>query len=339
MILTKENKQTMTVFALTVIVSLLAMEAPVSVESKNIIDPITTTTIENKIEERTIEEGIAYNFKTFETDKDIQRASPIPFAVLSAIAPELLSVDEIAAKVFMGEYGEPGLERDAKLDAEGYDVGEVNLVVERMTLEEEARKADEARAQAKARVAPSRTPEPAPKPELTPEPAPAPQENIVLAEVAEEPQITEEPKVAEASGNALKVIQAYPHKTFKSYMRWTILSKKSSQYKLASQATKDPKTAIMMKDGRYLVALGFAYASYIGQHIDIVMESGQVIPAIVGDWKAKAHTDQWNSASLNNGSIVEFLVSSNSDASRAVNGSGNYNTIFPGKVKEFRILN
>lgn len=331
MILTKENKQTMTVFALTVIVSLLAMEAPVGVESKNIIDPITTTTIENKIEERTIEEGVAYNFKTFETDKDIQRASPIPFAVLSATAPELLSVDEIAAKVFMGEYGEPGLERDAKLDAEGYDVGEVNLVVERMTLEEEARKADEARAQAKARVAP------APKSELAP--TPAPQENIVLAEVAEEPKVAEEIKVAEASGSALKVIQAYPHKTFKSYMRWTILSKKSSQYKLASQAVKDPKTAIMMKDGRYLVALGFAYASYIGQHIDIVMESGQVIPAIVGDWKAKAHTDQWNSASLNNGSVIEFLVSSNSDASRAVNGSGNYNTIFPGMVKEFRILN
>jgi hypothetical protein len=318
------------------------MEAPVGVESKNIIDPITTTTIENKIEERTIEEGVAYNFKTFETDKDIQRASPIPFAVLSATAPELLSVDEIAAKVFMGEYGEPGLERDAKLDAEGYDVGEVNLVVERMTLEEEARKADEARAQSKARVAQARKPEPVPEPAQAPEPqtpSPAPQENIVLAEVAEEPKAAETPKVAEASGSALKVIQAYPHKTFKSYMRWTILSKKSSQYKLASQATKDPKTAIMMKDGRYLVALGFAYASYIGQHIDIVMESGQVIPAIVGDWKAKAHTDQWNSASLNNGSVLEFLVSSNSDASRAVNGSGNYNTIFPGMVKEFRILN
>lgn len=135
------------------------------------------------------------------------------------------------------------------------------------------------------------------------------------------------------SGN---VIKAYPHNTFKSYMRWTALSSSSAQGKLVAQATKDPSTAIMMYQGRYLVALGFAYANHIGEHIDIVMESGQVIPVIVGDWKAKAHTDQWNSASTNNGSIIEFIVSSNKEANAAVNGSGNYNAIFPGLVKEFR---
>lgn len=138
---------------------------------------------------------------------------------------------------------------------------------------------------------------------------------------------------AKATGN---VIPAYPHRVFKSYMRWTALSSSSPQGRLAAQAVKDPSTAIMMKDGRYLVALGNAYANYIGEHIDIVMESGQVIPAIVGDWKAVAHTDQWNSASLNNGSVIEFIVSSNGEANAAVNGAGSYNSLFPGMVKEFR---
>lgn len=143
-------------------------------------------------------------------------------------------------------------------------------------------------------------------------------------------------KTKPASTQNGRVIKAFPHNTFKSYMRWTALSSNSPQGRICASASKDPKTAIMMKDGRYLVALGFAYAGDIGEHIDIVMESGQVIPAIVGDWKAKADTDENNSASLNNGSIVEFIVSSNSDAASATKGSGSYDTLFPGKVKEFR---
>lgn len=143
-------------------------------------------------------------------------------------------------------------------------------------------------------------------------------------------------KAKPASTQNGKVIKAFPHNTFKSYMRWTALASNSPQGRICASASKDPKTAIMMKDGRYLVALGFAYAGDIGEHIDIVMESGQVIPAIVGDWKAKEHTDSNNSASLNNGSIIEFIVSSNSDAASATRGSGSYDTLFPGKVKEFR---
>lgn len=146
-------------------------------------------------------------------------------------------------------------------------------------------------------------------------------------------QPANQPVVAPANG---KVIKAFPHDTFKSYIRWTALSRSSPQGQLCAKATADPSTAIMKYNGRYLVALGFAYSDRIGEEIDIVMESGQVIPAIVGDWKAREHTDSNNSASLNNGSIVEFIVSSNEAANRAVNGSGNYNTIFPGKVKEFR---
>lgn len=147
--------------------------------------------------------------------------------------------------------------------------------------------------------------------------------------------IVDDSNSSEVKTKSSKIIKAYPHKTFKSYMKWTALSKSSPQGKLAAKSNKDPSTAIMKYKGRYLVALGFAYADRIGEEIDIVMESGQVIPAIVGDWKAKADTDSNNSSSLNNGSVVEFIVSSNADANNVLNGSGNYDSIFPGRVKKF----
>lgn len=133
-----------------------------------------------------------------------------------------------------------------------------------------------------------------------------------------------------------QTIPAHSHSTFKSYMAWTALSPSSPQGKLCAKATKDNNTAIMMYEGRYLVALGKAYGGPIGEKIDVVMESGKVIPVMVGDWKANIHTDQHNSTTTHDGSIIEFIVSSNKEAAQAVNGSGNYNVIFPGKVKEFR---
>ena len=133
-----------------------------------------------------------------------------------------------------------------------------------------------------------------------------------------------------------EVIPAYPHREFKSYMSWTALHPESTQGKFSAQAVADPETAIMMYNGRYLVALGFAYADHVGQEIDIVMESGQIIHAVVGDFKAAEHTDKYGSTQRWDGSVVEFVVSSNSEAAEATNGTGSYNIIFPGKVKEFR---
>lgn len=133
-----------------------------------------------------------------------------------------------------------------------------------------------------------------------------------------------------------EIIKAYPHREFKSYMSWKALSPKSKQGQFSAQATPDPETAIMTYNGRYLVALGFAYADEVGQEIDIIMESGQVIPAVVGDFKAEEHTDEHGSTQRWDGSVVEFVVSSNAEAAEITNGTGSYNNIFPGKVKEFR---
>lgn len=133
-----------------------------------------------------------------------------------------------------------------------------------------------------------------------------------------------------------EIIKAYPHREFKSYMSWKALSPESKQGQFSAQATPDPETAIMMYNGRYLVALGFAYADEVGQEIDIIMESGQVIPAVVGDFKAEEHTDEHNSTQRWDGSVVEFIVSDNEAAKKVTNGTGSYNDIFPGLVKEFR---
>ena len=133
-----------------------------------------------------------------------------------------------------------------------------------------------------------------------------------------------------------EIIKAYPHKEFKSYMSWKALSPKSKQGKFSAKATPDPETAIMTYNGRYLVALGFAYADEVGQEIDIVMESGQVIPAVVGDFKATEHTCENQSTQRWDGSVVEFIVSDNEAAKKVTKGTGSYNDIFPGLVKEFR---
>lgn len=220
----------------------------------------------------------------------------------------ILSMEEIVQKVIDGEYGE-GQELEARLTSEGYDFQIVQTEVKNYLDE-----LDEM------------------------------QKQIVQKEKDKKKQkdlakAKEEEKLAKTQSTSGTTIKAYPHVTFKSYMRWGALATRSPQYKLCAKATVDPETAILKYKGRYLVALGYAYAEYIGQDIDIVMESGEVIPATVGDWKAIKDTDSNRSSSLDNGSIIEFIVSSNEAANKVLNGSGNYNSIFNGKVKEFTILN
>lgn len=159
-------------------------------------------------------------------------------------------------------------------------------------------------------------------------------ETLVIGEKATS-SLNSEREQAEVSEKT-NVIPAYPHREFKSYMSWTALHPESTQGKFSAQAVADPETAIMTYNGRYLVALGSAYADHVGQEIDIVMESGQIIHAVVGDFKAAEHTDEYGSTQRWDGSVVEFVVSSNSEAAKVTKGTGSYNIIFPGKVKEFR---
>lgn len=64
---------------------------------------------------------------------------------------------------------------------------------------------------------------------------------------------------------------------------------------------------------RYVIAVGSGITSKIGQYVDLILESGEVIPCIVGDQKADAHTDTFSHIMTsvhnpNNTCVSEFIV-------------------------------
>lgn len=96
---------------------------------------------------------------------------------------------------------------------------------------------------------------------------------------------------------------------------------------------------------RYVIALGSGVTSKIGQYVDLIMENGDVIPCVLGDQKADAHTDLRNLMTSvhnpNNACASEFIVeqdkipgimSSNGDSSYALGLVGV-------KVDEIKVYN
>lgn len=96
--------------------------------------------------------------------------------------------------------------------------------------------------------------------------------------------------------------------TIKSYMDYRhITSTISDQYKLQQNLAYTGNYGIRMVGERYCVAVGSYYTTTIGQYIDIELENGNVIKAILADCKDDAHTDATNRINPN-GSVVEFIV-------------------------------
>lgn len=95
----------------------------------------------------------------------------------------------------------------------------------------------------------------------------------------------------------------------KSWMNYTAITAKSSrQYKLQHKYAYTGTYGIRMVDERYCIAVGSYFTTKIGQYMDIVLANGTVIPCILGDCKANAHTDKLNIAHMSDGSVVEFVV-------------------------------
>lgn len=118
---------------------------------------------------------------------------------------------------------------------------------------------------------------------------------------------------------------------FKSYERYTAITRKSSdQYKL-QQIAYTGDYGIRMVDGRYCVALGSRWSVTIGEKLDVYMEDGTVIPVILGDCKQDRHTDATNSWGLDNGDVLEFIVDEDMIPD-LVRKTGSLNCIFAGKV-------
>jgi hypothetical protein len=99
------------------------------------------------------------------------------------------------------------------------------------------------------------------------------------------------------------------YKGFKAFMyHTTITSKSSLQYKLQKEYAYTGKYGIRMIDGRYCIAVGSYFTTKKGQYLDIILANGTVIPCILADCKANAHTDPLNIMSMGPKCISEFVV-------------------------------
>lgn len=132
-------------------------------------------------------------------------------------------------------------------------------------------------------------------------------------------------------------IVPFPHSIEKRYEHETaITAVNSAQYKLLLQSyTGD--YGIKMVDGYYLVAMGTAYADYIGEKIEITFETGEVINVMIGDFKSDAHTDSNRANMLSDGNMLEFIVDPSQMPSEA-KLHGSYDCIFTGYIKYLRKL-
>ena len=96
---------------------------------------------------------------------------------------------------------------------------------------------------------------------------------------------------------------------FKSYMPYdAITNRESLQYKLQHEYAYSGNCGIRQVNGRYCVAIGTAFGTQIGDYIDLVLENGEVIKAIVSDIKADKDTDYRNIVTMHNGCVSEFIV-------------------------------
>lgn len=107
----------------------------------------------------------------------------------------------------------------------------------------------------------------------------------------------------------IDVPKAYTKRDFKSYEDYRdITSPTSPHYRLQRDYAYTNSDGIRMVEGRYCIALGSYFTTTIGQYIDIVLANGTIIPCILGDQKADAHTDKLHIAHSTDSSVVEFIV-------------------------------
>ena len=96
---------------------------------------------------------------------------------------------------------------------------------------------------------------------------------------------------------------------YKSFMGYTKITDVSSpQWLLQDEYAYTGNYGIRMINGRFCVAIGFAFDPKIGQYFDLVLENGTVIPCIISDEKDPYDTDEDNIFTSDNGCCTEFVV-------------------------------
>ena len=115
--------------------------------------------------------------------------------------------------------------------------------------------------------------------------------------------------------------------SFKSMMDYRkITSKGTAQYKYREIASDDSETGIRVYQGRYLIAISISFGN-VGDFIDVKLDSGQIIPAVIGDIKANT------SCKHPDGSMIEFIVNIDKIDNR-IKRLGSFNEMFTGNVVE-----
>lgn len=109
----------------------------------------------------------------------------------------------------------------------------------------------------------------------------------------------------ESKYQTVKITNSSNMKTWMPYM--AITAKSSPQYKLQQMAYTG-EYGIRMYNGRYCVAVGTGVTSNVGTYIDLVLANGTVIPCIVGDIKANAHTDSMHLVTRRSNCCSEFII-------------------------------
>lgn len=96
---------------------------------------------------------------------------------------------------------------------------------------------------------------------------------------------------------------------YKSFMGYTKITDVSSpQWLLQNEYAYTGDYGIRMINGRFCVAIGFAFDPKIGQYFDLVLENGTIIPCIISDEKDPYDTDEDNIFTSDNGCCTEFVV-------------------------------
>lgn len=114
---------------------------------------------------------------------------------------------------------------------------------------------------------------------------------------------------------------------FKSFMDYEKITDETSIQYAVQQECITGANGIRQINGRYCIAIGTFFGANVGQVIDITLENGTVIPAVVGDIKADKDTTETDIFTKYNGCCSEFIVETNklpSDIRRRGNVSKMY---------------
>lgn len=122
-------------------------------------------------------------------------------------------------------------------------------------------------------------------------------------------------------------------KCYESYT--SITDRTTDQYALQGMATTNEDAFRMIGD-RYLVAIGTYFEAPVGSVIDIILDNGTIIPAVVGDIKADEHTDIWHIFS-ENGCATEFIVDASLTKAKITGDVSSLYDNWQSKVKAIRV--